>query len=412
MHYPFSCKPAFCLSPSVDAGGGENNNAKRIVRYIFGILLILLGILPYLCKGDYGEYQMYIQKTLSEYYVAGYYVAAVNLLISFFTFLSPLFYFLSSVCAVFVGAMIIKYPTLPSAPTVLCLVSQLSVIARTLIINVWIYISPAVAVSLFTSDEGVLDAADEILRANPGLLYYHQEYSLIRGAFSVAVIIACAVFAAISFKNSRSRAKASGTPSGIGSILFFVSMAVISVIQNSAVSAVVRRFIGDDATMAYGLSGNVMGRFSAVFLVIILISVLAGVLAPGKSGWVRGIISALIVIASAVMMICVKPVVRELGTPNQVLELTLHTAVFRLIAAALFLIAMLFWITAVQKGRLPLWAEIAVPVAITVIFPVVEFVAIALFKAGSCVNFFGTVAVSAVTLASALLLRKKQKEPR
>ena len=78
-----------------------------VLCYIIGILFIIGGVLPYLLQRDLAEYNVYIS-LLHTKYSSPTEIAAISCFTQFSSFLSPLFYFSSSVLAIYIGLLILK----------------------------------------------------------------------------------------------------------------------------------------------------------------------------------------------------------------------------------------------------------------------------------------------------------------
>ena len=99
-----------------------------------------------------------------------------------------------------------------------------------------------------------------------------------------------------------------------------------------------------------------------------------------------------------------------LGTPVEVLELSVYRLKGMIVGYVAVLIAVFYWFGSVSKNRIPMWLQIALPASLPVIYISAEIVA----NLVMCLNLgfsLGIILISLITLPVSLFVCKKRKSP-
>ena len=376
----------------------------NILNCVFGLLFILGGILPYLLPGDYEAYNYYISSLASRSDVT--YAAAVCFQ-KFYNFLAPLFYFSSSALSVYVGLQLIKRDQNLKLPLVFCFIVHILSVIFTGVVNLLVYFAPRFAVSLFTPNPSVLEAAEELIRSEPDLLSYYQDQAFRRLIISIVLIVLALIFLS---SKKRSAVKDEKKPSCIGGILMILSLALLSVIGNplSALSMSIR---GSSHLLSYSAAGQSMSlTISPAALYIFMVLMAIGVFFTRTKRWILTLSTAG-AIGLLTLLVCLfaRLLIEEDDLPASLFALTLSFFRGFTINSAAILIAMFCWFNALSRNRIPKWLQIALPVSVPILY-----VFGSPFAKESLYYQFGisfiVLFISLLTILLSLLVRSKESK--
>lgn len=378
-------------------------NPSNILNYVFGFLFILGGILPYLLPGDYEAYNYYISSLASRSDVT--YAAAVCFQ-KFYNFLAPLFCFSSSALSVYVGLQLIKRDQNLKLPLVFCFIVHILSVIFTGVVNLLVYFAPRFAVSLFTPNPSVLEAAEELIRSEPDLLSYYQDQAFRRLIISIVLIVLALIFLS---SKKRSVVKDEKKPSCIGGILMILSLALLSVI-GSPLSAAFMSIRGASPLAAYSAATQSISlTISPAVLYIFMVLMAIGVFFTRTKRWILTLSTAG-AIGLLTLLVCLfaKSLIGD-DLPASMFAMTLRYFRGFLINSAAILIAMFCWFNALSRNRIPKWLQIALPVSVPILY-----VFGSPFAKESLYYHFGisfiVLFISLLTILLSLLVRSKESK--
>ena len=201
-----------------------------VLCYIIGALFVIGGVLPYLLQGDFAEYNAY----LSSHYIEGFsatVTAAVSCFRQFSSFLSPIFYFSSSILAVYIGLLIFKKESKITLPVVACVIVHAVSILFSGIINLLIYTAPGYVLSLYTTDATVIAVGEELIHTAPDLLYYYQDNAICRLIISIILIGLAVVFLLIKKRHMNSETNDNKNTASVGNLIMILAVSLLSVVS-------------------------------------------------------------------------------------------------------------------------------------------------------------------------------------
>lgn len=374
------------------------NHVALFLRYLVGVLFIVGGFLPYLLLGDLYEYYTYFE---SFGYLGDRALAAASIFSKFSSFLSPFFYFSSSVLAIYTGLLIIKN----SDTTVILLTCSLAHAVSIIysgVINLLIFFFPRSVLSAYTSDPSVIDAGEEIIQSEPDLLYYYQDDAIRRLIISVALILFAFLLIFIKKRYMNHTAQKSIEVSSIGNILMILSLsliAVISPITNSLKShyGIAVNYASSVAKSVYDLNISLI----VIFLFIAIIGV--SVIFTRVKRWIIMIpVVGIIVILGFIAFLFSNLFIQDFTADPVIFDIT--SIIFRglIISSVVTLTAMFCWFSSASKNLIPKWLQIALPLSLPLIYICAE---VPLHSTPGI--SFGSISVSLITIILSLFVRTK-----
>lgn len=392
--------------------GKQQNATKKAstgsagLYYIIGVLFILGGILPYLLQGDQSAYSAFLSSVYSKYSVDT--ISACSFLTHFASFLSPLFYFSSSLIAFYTGLVFIKKEAKPIVPVIICAASHILSILYFCVINLMLSVFPGTVISWFDKNPSTIAAGEELLKNEPDLLYFYQDIGLCRMIVS-AVLIALAVTFIILHKQQKAAVPAQSRKIfSAGSIVMVLSVSLLSVVGSALTIFLTNRYIGNLAVAANSVATGAFHqniRAIVIFAFIFIIGI-AVIFSQAKRWLVAiptvGIVAALGLVA---LLLC-NVFIEDMNPPAELFSMAAHRFAGFIISAVFILIALFFWFSSVSGSKMPLWLQVVFPLSLPVIYSITEvfFVAVLHFNSGIS---FGIICISVITIVMSLFIRKK-----
>ena len=342
---------------------------SNVLYYVFGILFILGGILPFLLQGGseaYQAYNFYISSLASRSETT--YVSAVCFQ-KLYNFLAPLFYFSSSAISVYVGLLLIKREQKLKLPLVFCFTVHILSVFYTGVINLLVYCAPKFVVSLFTPVPSIMEAAEELIRSEPDLLYYYQDQAIRRLFISIVLITLTVVLLSLRKRRELSPVKDEKKSSCIGGILMILSISLLSVIGSGLSTSSITMY-GEYALSAHSAAKESFSlTISPAVFFMFMILMAMGVIFTRTKRWILTLSTAG-AIGLLTLLVCLfaRPLIGEDDLPASLFAMTLRFFRGFTINNAAILIAMFCWFNALSRNTIPKWLQIALPVSVPIIY--------------------------------------------
>ena len=219
-----------CGRPQDLVKKSSTNNRLTVLHYIIGVFFILGGVLPYLLQGDLAEYNSYISLLDAKYSSPTTFVA-ISYFIQFSSFLSSLFYFSSSVLAVYIGLLLLKKESKLTVAVITCTIVHIFSIIYSGVVNLLVYCFPKFVLSLYTSETSIVTAGEDIIKTEPDVLYYYQDNAICRLIISGVLVALAVIFLYIKKQYLKNVTADNIKTSSIGSIVMILSISVLSVVS-------------------------------------------------------------------------------------------------------------------------------------------------------------------------------------
>ena len=389
-----------CGKPQDSTTRPAANILLTVLCYIIGVIFVIGGILPYLLQGDLAEYSDYILSLYSKYSITT--VTAISCFRHFSSFLAPLFYFSSSAFSVYIGFLILKKESKLTAPTIICAIVHIVSIIYSGVINLLIYATPKFVLSLYISETPIITAGEDVIRAEPDMLYYYQNNAVCRLIISLILIALAVIFLFIK-KRYMNSATNDNNHSSVGSIIMLLSISVLSVVSTVLSASLTGSFYGVYAAAANSSANVAFDLYfsSAVFVMFMIIIGIAVLFTRAKRSILAIPIISIITILGFVAYIFSKTLLADLAIPAEILDMTSNRFSGLIVSSAVLLIAMFYWFSSVSRNRIPLWVQIALPISLPLIYTGVELIVKVFFHLNSGISL-GLVSVASATVMVSL----------
>lgn len=402
----------FCGNTQNPLQEAPEKKQPNILGCVFGLLFIFGGILPYLLQGGseaYQAYNFYISSVTSRSDIT--YASAVCFQ-KFYNILPPLFYFSSSALSVYAGLLLIKGEPHIKRPLVFCFIVHILSVVYTGVVNLLVFCAPRSVVSLFTPSLSVMEAAEELIRAEPDLLYYYQDQAFRRLVISIVLIVLVVVFLSIHKRSAVSPVTDEKKSSCIGGILMILSLALLSII-GSILSASSTSAYGMDALSAYSTATQAFSlKISPAVIYIFMVLMALAVFFTRIKRWILTLPTAGVIgLLTLVVCLLAKSLLGDNDPPPSIFAMTLRYFRGFTVNNAAILMSIFCWFNALSRNRIPKWLQVALPVSVPVIYTAFQLImgAIFRFRAGTS---FGVLFISLLTIFLSLLVHIKESRLR
>lgn len=379
-----------------------------VLCYIIGVLFVIGGVLPYLLQGDLLEYNAYISSLYTRYSSPAE-IAAISCFTQFSSFLSPLFYFSSSVLAIYTGLLILKKSE-SATPAIACTIVHILSIIYSGVTNLLIYATPKFVLSLYTSEASIITAGEDIINSEPNMLYYYQGNAICRLIVSVILIALVVVFLFIKKRYLNATTNDNTNASSIGNVIMILSISVLSVVSTVLSTSLAGYYYGNYAVAANSvanLSFELNISFAVIFIFIIIISIAA--LFNRVKRWILAIPTiSIIAILGIVAFLFSNILLQDLNTPAEVFALASNNFRGLIISSAVILIAMFYWFSSVSRNKIPMWLQIVFPLSLPIIYVGIEVITNIILHLNLGISC-GLIGVALITVIISLLVNSNTK---
>lgn len=385
-----SQKPAVNILPSV-------------LCYVIGGVFILLGILPYFLRGSVSEYNDFLIDFYREHFAD-----SITPFTTFSNIFESFFSISSSVLSILVGLLLLKKASNITVPLIICAVMHMFSIVRSVAVYTIIYCFPKIALSLYINDERFIKSGIEVIREHPDIIYFSRDAAICRGVISVLVIALAIVMLFVKKYLITKNKKISSA----GSVAMILSLALMSNIGVAVAASLGGNFYGQSYAMAFSVAESTFYRYFSTTSIFLFFAVICiAVIFTGVKRWILSIptVSVILILGIAAFLLSAFFVI-TLGTPVEVLELSVYRLKGMIVGYVAVLIAVFYWFGSVSKNRIPMWLQIALPASLPVIYISAEIVA----NLVMCLNLgfsLGIILISLITLPVSLFVCKKRKSP-
>lgn len=384
------------------------NICPMVLRYIIGMLFVIGGVLPYLLQEDLLKYNDYI-KILYNKYPSIDAISAISCFTKFSAFLSPIFYFTSSVLAIYLGFLILKKESKLTFPAIACAIVHIVSIIYSGVINLLIYAAPQFVLSLYTNDEYIITAGAYIINSEPDMLYYYQDNAVCRLIVSVILIALVVIFLFI--KRQYADTTTNTKTSTVGNVIMILSVSVLSVVSTALSASLAKQYYGDYAVAANAFANSsfiVNISFTVIFMFVIILCV--AVLFTRVKRWILAIPTiSMTAILGFIAVLLSDRLLQDLDTPAEVLAIASDNFRGLIISSAVILIAMFYWFSSVSRNKIPMWLQIVLPISLPIIYVAIEVFTNAFLHLNLGISG-GLMGVAIITMALSLLARTSKPQ--
>jgi hypothetical protein len=362
-------------------------------------------------QSDLAEYHHYLERFYSK---QPFDVVLAESAFSIFASLLPsIFYFPSSLLAVFAGLLLIKREIRSTFALLSCAVVNLLSILCSFVTNILVIGVPGAVISLFANDESVIAAGVKLIRDDPGFLYYYQEEALRRIVFSLFAIAISLVFVFLKQKLAADGAPKENNVSSYGSVMMIVALSMLTFLNNNVSFYLISQFFGAHASAAFSISNQAFDQYFKPFCIGLFILILAvSVLFGRVKRWILAIPTAVIVtILGAVAFIASTQILVNTKTPANMIDASLANLIGSIISSVLILIACFFWFSSLSRGRIPTFLQFGLPIAIPALYFGIEFLFKVLIRWAVHIPFSIVLISLIIILISVLIDCSKKKTP-
>lgn len=398
-----------CGKPQDSSKKSAANIWPTFLCYIIGCLFIIGGVLPYLLQGDLAEYNAYISLLYTKY-SSPTAISAIFCFTQFSSFLSPLFYFSSSILAIYIGLLLLKKESKPAVPAIACAVVHIVSIIYSGVINLLIYGAPKFVLSLYTSEVSIITAGEDIINAEPDMLYYYQDNAICRLIISVILIALAVIFLFIKKRYMNTATNDNTNTSSVGGVIMILSISVLSV-----VSTVLSTFIAEYCYGNYAVEANSVANFSfdlnisfaVILMFIIIISIV--VLFTRIKRWILAIPTiSIIAIFGFVPLLFSNILLKDLDTPAEVFAIASSNFRGLIISSIVILIAMFYWFSTVSRNKISTWLQIILPLSLPFIYVVIEVITNTILHLNLGISL-GMIVVALTTIIVSLVVSSNKQ---
>lgn len=378
---------------------------STVLCYIIGGLFVIGGVFPYLLQGGLAEYNAYISLLYTKYPSPNT-ISAISCFTQFSSFLSPLFYFSSSVLAIYIGLLILKKESKLTAQVIVCAIVHIVSIIYSGVINLLVYSAPQFVLSFYTNEESIITAGVDIINSEPDMLYYYQDNAICRLIISAILIALTVIFLFIKkrYMNTATNDNANTNTSSIGNVIMILSISVLSVVS-TVLSAFLARYYGDYAVAANSVANVYFGlkiNFAVIFMFIIIISI--AVLFTRIKRRILDIPTiSIIAILGFVTLLFSNALIKDLDTPAEVFAIATNNFRGLIISSAVILIATFCWFSSVSRNKIPMWLQIVLPLSLPIIYVVIEVISNTIWHLNLSISC-GSVGITLITVIVSLLV--------
>ena len=395
---------SICGKSQATVTKSERNIWPTVLCYIIGVVFVMGGVLPYLLQGDWAEYNAYISSLYTKY-SSPTEISAISCFSHFSSILSPLFYFSSSVLAIYIGLLILKKEAKSTVPTIACTIVHILSIIYSGVINLLIYATPGFVLSLYTSEAAVITAGENIINSEPEMLYYYQDNAVYRLIISGILIAFAVIFLFIKKRYMNTATNDNAKTSSIGSVLMILSVSVLSVISNvlsTTLAGICHGNYGVAANSVATLSFDLNISFAVILMFIIIISI--AVLFTRIKRWILAIPTiSIIAILGFVAFLFSNMLIKDLNTSAEVFAIATNNFRGLIISSAVILIAMFYWFSSVSRNKIPMWLQIVLPLSLPIIYVVIEVITNTILHLNLGISC-GLVGIALITVIVSLLV--------
>jgi len=399
-----------CGKPQDSIKKTAANIWPTVLCYIIGVLFVIGGVLPYLLQGDLAEYNAYISLLYTKY-SSPTAISAISCFTQFSSFLSPLFYFSSSVLAIYIGLLILKKESKPTAPAIACAIVHIVSIIYSGVINLLIYGAPKFVLSLYTSEASIITAGEDIINSESDMLYYYQDNAICRLIVSVILIALVVVFLFIKKRYMNTTTNDNTNASSIGNVIMILSISVLSVVSTVLSISLAGYYYGNYAVAAdsvANLSFDLNISFAVILMFIIIISI--AVLFTRIKRWILAIPTiSIIAILGFVAFLFSNMLIKDSNTPAEVFAIATNNFRGLIISSAVILIAMFYWFSSVSRNKIPMWLQIVLPLSLPIIYVVIEIITNTILHLNLGISC-GLVGIALITVIVSLLVRPSKPQ--
>ncbi len=375
-----------------------------VLCYIIGVFFLIGGVLPYLLQGDLAEHKAYMSSLYTKY-SSPIEISAISCFTQFSSFLSPLFYFSSSVLAIYIGLLILKKESKPTAPAIACAIVHIVSIIYSGVINLLIYGAPKFVLSLYTSEASIITAGEDIINFEPDMLYYYQDNAICRLIVSVILIALVVVFLFIKKRYMNTTTNDNTNASSIGNVIMILSISVLSVVSTVLSTSLVGYYYGIYAVAANSVAKQVFNlNLSSVVVFAFVIIIGIAVFFTRIKRWILAIPTiSIVAILGLVASLFSNVLLRDMETPAEMLAMALINFRGLIISSAVILIAMFYWFSSVSRNKIPMWLQIVLPLSLPIIYVVIEVITNTILHLNLGISC-GLVGIALITVIVSLLV--------
>lgn len=337
-------------------------------------------------------------------------ISAISCFTEFSSFLSPIFYFTSSVLAIYLGFLILKKESKLTFPAIACAIVHIVSIIYSGVINLLIYAAPQFVLSLYTNDEYIITAGAYIINSEPDMLYYYQDNAVCRLIVSVILIALVVIFLFIKRQYADTTTKHTKT-STVGNVIMILSVSVLSVVSTALSASLAKQYYGDYAVAANAFANSsfiVNISFTVIFMFVIILCV--AVLFTRVKRWILAIPTiSMTAILGFIAVLLSDRLLQDLDTPAEVLAISSDNFRSLIISSAVILIAMFYWFSSVSRNKIPMWLQIVFPISLPIIYVAIELFTNAFLHLNLGISG-GLIGVAIITMVLSLLVRTSKPQ--
>lgn len=380
------------------------NIRPMVLCYIIGALFVIGGVLPYLLQRDLAEYNVYMS-LLSTKYSSPAEISAISFFRQFSSFLSPLFYFSSSVLAVYIGILILKKESNPTAPVITCTIVQIVSIVYSGVINLLIYAIPEFVLSLYTNEASIITAGEDIIKSESNMLYYYQDNAIFRSIISGILVALAVIFLFIKKRYTNTATNDNANTSSVGNVIMILSISALSVVSTVLSTYLVYYYCGSyavEANSVANFSFDLSISFAVIFMFIIIISI-AALFTRVKRRILAIPTISIIAILGFFAFLCSDTLLQYSGTSDQILAMASNNLKGLIVCSAVILIAMFYWFSSVSRNKIPIWLQFVLPLSLPIVYIVTEIIANIILRLNPSISY-GALSVALITVIVSLLV--------
>ena len=387
-----------------DKCGGANKlepikkKESFVLCYIFGVMFVLLGILPYFFENSSSAHTGLYTQIASNYGDTS--LAAFSLLLQFSQGISSLFSFSASALAVYAGLQLLRKDANVKTSIIFCVVIHGLTVVVSAVVCVLLSSAQDVIISLYSGRVEVASAGENLLLSQPEFLEFLQKDHIVRIVFSALTVAGMMGALCLFFRKNKQTNRMLGVP------LMLVVLPLISAV-NSKVSNVYYAMYGNEflagAMQAKAMFDHYCGT---ACLIILAIYLTVSVLLPKAKRWMTDIPMAVITaMVGIVILLSFKGLAVSVDMPASIMQYAGDIFTKTVISATVILISVLFWFSAAAKNRQPLWLQILLPCLLPIIYILGDMIPIVFLHMKAMP--LGAIMTSVLTIFAATLPRQK-----
>lgn len=387
-------QPAPSHRLSENTGIMEGSNP---LRFILALVLIVGSVL----SNFFGVSNESIQELYALVFElpgdSAYQIAVVSAIRIFYDFLKPLFYFAFSAVSLVCGiALLQKRGSVRCYAAIAAVVNILSALYAG-IVHLLTHCATGLVISLFLHD----NAGIQFIRDNPVVLSVLGKEAVLH-FFAGVLMAAISIVLLVVFKKNTYSVQVCEKRPVSGIIILLVCIGILAVVKNLYVNTLLLPALGSYVFSAFS---QMQAVFSVTTLPLFCFIVLCIALAMSFDRIKNPLPSlaplALLVVLAVAFGIYAPLLAQEIGVIEQNFELVRSFLNCEILETTLIMAATCVWFTAAAKGKIPLFLQILLTLAIIVLYPLGEYMRFFLLH-----MFFlpvGGVAVSLVIGVPAIL---------